>query len=621
MPGLNGRYELDDTVNLTRNSQVQLHFGDPEFLSRALGSGIASDLGRPVAMLTFAVEHAFVGEFNPRISKMINLVIHLANLFVLVLLTRTVFKVLLREQVVAKENFEILYRFAPLIALVWAILPANVSSVVYVIQRMNLLAVLFSLLALWLYFWQRESSIEKLLKALILAVAVVFLLLGILSKENAILALLFVVGFEALVRYRQYSKKYRKVFLAGTPIALMVALAGISWFVNAELAGLYATRPFDWVTRLLLQPLALVWYCAGSFLPLAVTPRFFMDFLETSHYLSVPLDAWLAVLFVSILIIGVIWAMVWRASLLIYFSLGWFFLFHLIESSFWPLELGFLHRNYLPSVGLVWGGAFLVVMLLLKLPKKKTALLLSLSLYGVALSTATALESMRWGNTYTFLSSEAEMTPVSARAAYTLGNWLFDNDPADIFCEEMFEQFDKVLEHSPNSYSGYYGYIVASERCGDRLNEVILDDMEQLLADRPLAAGSYLFLDILSESCPSMVYFDCSQLDRLIRAVLSNPSISQDGITGYEMILAKNSFYSGDYEGAIAIAQRILGNEPDHPQAHLLMLDVMYQTGSCEALLEARRVIEQQEIVQAIEREVQPLVERYPDCGLAASEQ
>lgn len=612
---MGGRYELDDTVNLTRNTQVQLFFGDSDFLTRALNSGIASDLGRPVAMLSFALEHAFVGGFDPQISKTINLVIHLLNVLVLVFLTHALLTSLLREKVIDLELFEKLRSTTFIAAFIWAILPSNVSSVVYVIQRMNLLAVLFSLLALWLYFKQRGSPMHIAYRALVLTASLLCITFGVLSKENAVLVVVFIFGFEILAWYRKHLVEYRRIAAVVVSAILVLGVVGISWFAQTELANLYQSRPFDWVTRLSLQPLALLWYCASGFLPLVVSPRFFMDFLETSHYLSVPLDAWLALIAVLIVLLILLWLLVWRASILAYCTLGWFFVFHLIESTFWPLELGFLHRNYLPSIGLVWAGVFLVVLCLGKYAKRSGLILTGAAVYVIALGSATALESIKWGDTYTFLSSEAERNPVSTRAAYTLGNWMFDNDPADIFCEDMFEQFDKVLENSPNSYSGYYGYIVASERCGNRLDEEMLDEMEQLLVDQPLAASSYLFLDILSESCSNMVYFSCDQLNRLIQAVLSNTGITSRESVAYEMVLAKNNFYMGDYQAAVAAAQRILEAEPDHLQAHLVMMDVMYKTGNCDGIATASDVLGGQQLLYLIERDIQPLNERFPDCS------
>jgi hypothetical protein len=49
LPALGGGYLLDDENNFVSNSNVQLEFGDSDFLSRAANSGIASELGRPLS--------------------------------------------------------------------------------------------------------------------------------------------------------------------------------------------------------------------------------------------------------------------------------------------------------------------------------------------------------------------------------------------------------------------------------------------------------------------------------------------------------------------------------------------------------------------------------------------
>ena len=78
-PGLNGGFVFDDYPNIVDNTTLHVHFGSGwfEWVAAAFSSPSA-DLQRPLAMLSFAVNHALTG-LDPYWMKLTNVGIHLAN--------------------------------------------------------------------------------------------------------------------------------------------------------------------------------------------------------------------------------------------------------------------------------------------------------------------------------------------------------------------------------------------------------------------------------------------------------------------------------------------------------------------------------------------------------------
>ncbi|MDH3349024.1 MAG: tetratricopeptide repeat protein, partial [Desulfobulbaceae bacterium] len=99
-----------------------------------------------------------------------------------------------------------------------------------------------------------------------------------------------------------------------------------------------------------------------------------------------------------------------------------FFLNHLIESTAWPLELIFEHRNYLPSLFLFWPISFFIVSKVnhhSRLPNQ-------IIVYGILLSIFTLLTSWTferntvWQTEQSLCQDTNQKAPKQARAVYCL---------------------------------------------------------------------------------------------------------------------------------------------------------------------------------------------------------
>lgn len=345
LPGLSGPFLLDDFHNL-----------EP----LAYGGGIVSwdaaqafvfgreglIAGRPVSMATFLLDD-FTWPSPSWRFKHTNLLFHCLTGFLVFLMVR---KLLVGEMGFQIKNGTWL---AVLAQCLWLVHPLQISTVLYVIQRMTILAALFSVAAFWIYLKIRER-ISSGNNVAAMALSVVFLAvcaLGVLAKQNGILVVGFVVVCELFLLRPLLRADIltlcRRLFWLCCAVVPIAALAIVdSW------NEIYANREFTMGERLVLQGAIVGDYIEKIVLPTVASLNIFDERLVPSSI------SWSNGDFVSGYIALALSILSWclaayKKQRIIVFGFAWFFFFHLMESTIIPLELYFEHRNYLPLLGLV----------------------------------------------------------------------------------------------------------------------------------------------------------------------------------------------------------------------------------------------------------------------------
>ncbi len=79
LPGLRGPFVFDDYPNILNNPAVAVTELSPQALRAAALSNTSGPLGRPLAALSFGIDHYRAGVFHPLAFKLSNLAIHLLN--------------------------------------------------------------------------------------------------------------------------------------------------------------------------------------------------------------------------------------------------------------------------------------------------------------------------------------------------------------------------------------------------------------------------------------------------------------------------------------------------------------------------------------------------------------
>jgi len=311
-PALSSAFQLDDVNNLGGLAAVHengiLYF---------IFSGSAGPTGRPLSLFTFALQYTAWPD-NVFAFKAVNLAIHLACGGLIFLICRKFAGYL-------KFNRGEKLTFSLVVTALWLLHPMQLTTVLYVVQRMTQLATFFILLGVFLYLHIRESYLrERQLKYLVWLGLAVWgcTLLGVLSKENGILLplLLWVINITLLAGSTEdpVIQKWNRIFL-GIPLAALIIYlaAGFDTVLSS-----YHLRPFSMTERLMTEAVILTEYLQHIVVPYPGAFSIYHDDFPVSHGLLSPPWTLGAIIIITFLIVA---AVSYRKKLPVFsFTIFWF---------------------------------------------------------------------------------------------------------------------------------------------------------------------------------------------------------------------------------------------------------------------------------------------------------
>lgn len=422
LPGLTGGFVFDDYANILNNEDLHGETVTLEGLLEAGWSGMAGPLKRPIAMMSFALNYAMTGDFVAGF-KLTNLLIHIINGVLLFWLLR----LLAAAHAAGRDNLN-LPMVAAVAAAVWLVHPLNLTSVLYVVQRMTSLSAMFSFAAMICYCAGRFRLISGARRGwwLIGAGVPVFTALGLLSKENAVLTVPLIALIEVcLFRLRTREARDRGVLIALLVlfVVLPASAALIYCIVDPEfLTRRFAARPFTLEERVLTEARVLWFYLSLLLLPRLSRFGLHHDDYELSTSLFDPITTVVAA--GGIIIAVLVAALCVRRRPLVTFAIGWYLIGHVLESSVVALELVHEHRNYVPIVGIIFALCHGVVVLLQQGAGARLRYLLGGAVILI-LATLTFIRAGDWSDPVTLATVEAQRHPNSFRSVYELGRIQF----------------------------------------------------------------------------------------------------------------------------------------------------------------------------------------------------
>lgn len=446
-PGLSGDFIFDDYPNIVTNKRVHAESLDWQTFKRAVAGYEPGEMGRPVATVSFAANY-YLGEKAPWGYKFAGLCIHLLNAVLVFLLLLRLF----RLPRLATDAWPALAAFA--IALLWAIHPLQVSSVLYVVQRMETLSLTFVLLALLAYLRGRVAQQAGRRGWPWLVVSALMAGIGLLSKETAVLfpvyalALEFtLLGFEAAQpRTRRFLKL---AYALGAAVGLVAFVAVVMPPYLA--ADAFNGRDFNLYERLLTQLRVLPMYLMQMVAPLPGSMTFYYDAYPKSTGWLHPATTLLGGLFLLVLLVGA-WLLRKRMPL-VALGIFWFFCAHLLTSNVFNLELVFEHRNYFALLGVLLVLADLVR----RIPMQDGPALkrFAVGIVLVAFGFLCVLRAATWGEPLHLASDLVAKNPQSARASSDLATLYVGmsgsnpNSPFFDFGRREFERGSLLPNASP----------------------------------------------------------------------------------------------------------------------------------------------------------------------------
>lgn len=460
-PGLSGGFVFDDDANILQNINLRVSDASWQNFWSASVSGNAGPLGRPVALLTFAINYYIADGFFSFQFKFVNLLIHLINSILIGIFAQIVCCVIVDNE---RPGLSGKMAWAGwVVALLWALHPLNLTAVLYVVQRMTSLCTLFGMAGLAIYSCYRYKTYSTLIlkrpvsAACVSAVAVgVLFVLSALSKETGVLfaPLLFLVEWQVF-RFRY---KNEEIYIGGLKLrwllfsTLILLTVWVAIFKLPSMIGesAFANRDFSLVERILTQARVLIFYLRMLLVPKNSSLSLYHDDFETSRAIFDPPATAISL---AILLSITIFAFYMRKRFaVLLFGWMWFLISHLLESTVFPLELVYEHRNYFAIIGLLF--AVPICICYADVRKFGVLAICVVSLYVGLLGFVTYVRSMQWSNTVDWAALEAENRPGSMRANYELARVyiaLMNVDAKKRFGEMADESLKKAASNDPTS--------------------------------------------------------------------------------------------------------------------------------------------------------------------------
>lgn len=418
-------WHLDDDPVIIGNSNVHLKELSLPELARATtffqndSSSQDAFRFRPIATLSFALNW-YAGADRVFGYHLVNVTIHILCAWVLIFLLQSLFRTPNLSGCCEGDEENI----ALLATVLWALHPIQTQAVTYIVQRMTLMVTFFYLCGILCFIHGRIST-KQVPRLGWFSGCFICLLLAMGSKENAVLfplslALVEIVFFKNFSTGAELKASFRIILFSTFATGILSVLLAYSTLSHpfAYISSVSSGRFFTLMERLLTEPRIVIGYLSQIFYPLLT--RFSIEHsVSVSTSLLNPVTTLASIILISGLLVFALFQL--KKIPILSFSIIFYFLNHIIESTVIPLELVFEHRNYLPSAFIFFPVAMSIIKGLRYYQQKGrqpmflicfavTALLL------IVLGVTTYSRNAAWASEKTLWEDALSKAPQSARA-------------------------------------------------------------------------------------------------------------------------------------------------------------------------------------------------------------
>ena len=443
IPALDYSFQFDDQIHIIDNTTLYTHhyIKNPEVWKH--------HGNRPLSRLSFIVSYDLTGN-SVEGFRLVNYLLHLLNTFLIYLLA---LKLLSNISPRDKKHLQLQALF---ISALFLIHPIQIQSVVYIIQRMNLLSAFFVLLSLLIYINIREAFQQKGLtigSALLIPIALILALAGFLSKQNAaVLPFLILV-----IEFIAFSGKQLREKILRYGISL-IFLAIILFFIitNGIPSTNNSTTPLAYFVT---QWEVLIKYIQLIIIPISQN----IDYAHSVQY--PPYNLWVFIFaFIHLVLIG--GAILYKkGNKIVRLGILWFYAAHIIESGIIPIsDIMVEHRNYLPLFGILLilseCGSYLFI-------KYKNAAVIYPVALILAFGTCSFIRIQKWETMESLWTDSAKKNPLNKRAWNNLAYACINSNPS-----KSIQSALKAIQIDSTYYQAYDNLGAALLISGDTNNAI-----------------------------------------------------------------------------------------------------------------------------------------------------
>lgn len=576
-PGLSGPLLLDDAENLLVLSD---YHRSATTWQQVVFENVSSRIGRPVSMLSFLFDVVTRGTlyFN---FKYHNLMLHLLAGSLVFWLAGRLSSIHLPPPRA--------WTMALLATSLWMLSPLQVSTVLYVVQRMTLLSSILVVVGLLCYTLGRQRLEARPGSGwgLILSSYLVWTPLAVLAKENgALLPLLcsvtefFMFRFSATPPIR---KRLLVIHLLFCILPLLIAVVVLLLFPHLAFSS-YAGRDFTLAERLLTQPRVLWDYVLRFFYPSTSGLGVYHDDFPLSTGWFSPITT-----LPALLALGMAGWLVWqwrKGSLVpIGFGVTFFLAGHLLESTALPLEIYFEHRNYLPTMGLALAAAFLVMKTIDSL-SRRWAIFVILAVYFTGLSASTFNQANIWSARETILRTSEIYHPNSSRVSEGLARLVAargNMDRARFYLSKMVAKDNRL--RAGTAIFTIILYCKAKQPIPDSIYQEVAEAFDSRRENSTVAAIKELASLLRQEQCP---HFNQLAYAQALERGISKVGISvSPNLRWFALTYAADEYVSmGEVEQGLKLLSQAEQIFPDRLDPGLIRLRLLLSRCELDAARE-----------------------------------
>ncbi len=390
---------------------------------------------RKLAYLSFMINQKING-YDPFYFRLFNILIHICNtllVYVLSLKTLNLYR--------SSEKDESLHLFIALSgAALFALHPLNINAVAYIIQRMASLATLFVLISLITYIIAAKSEV-MMHKTFWYTATALSVVLGIFSKENAVMAIPLILLYDFIFLSQHDKKVFMKKarFILGIGcltlffMAFFIPIHKITYNVlksftdirNMHMNNEWMAIDAYWspLEHILTEFRVINRYLFLVFLPLPGLLVFDWWGYPVSKGLFEPATTALSILIVTLLIVFSVLKL--KKYPFLSFGILWYFISISLESFIAVgSDLYFEHRNYLPLTGLCFGLCAETIIFLKGKLHRAYVIWIMFFILSALLGMLTLQRNLIWKDQVVFWKDIVHKAPENIRAHIALGNIL-----------------------------------------------------------------------------------------------------------------------------------------------------------------------------------------------------
>ena len=443
----NASWHFDDYPNIVNNPRIHLRDFKCKNVKEALfasyddGKYSGQQLYRPVSMLSFALNW-YMGKDNVFGYHIVNNVIHLVTTCFLFL---TILNLLMSPNLKGKyQGSE--YVVAFLSAVLWAVNPIQTQAVTYIVQRMASIAAMFYIIGIYFYLKTRLSP-PGYKRFLFIVGSLLGFILALGSKENTVtfpiaVAMIEILFFQDLSEKDSRRKMIASLVFVGVSMAGILMILYINGYIPNVLKG-YEKRAFTLNERLMTESRIIMYYLSQIFYPMTSRLSLVHD-IKISTSLFKPWTTIPSILAI-ISLLGIGFSQTIKKPI-IAFSIFFFFINHIIESTIIPLELIYEHRNYLPSFFLFFPVATGLIWMIDYFKKKNSfiqkLLVVSTAILLFSLCASTIVRNRAWATEKTLWEDCIIKAPGLTRPYHNLALYYYQ---ANGYMKKAMEYYNMAL--------------------------------------------------------------------------------------------------------------------------------------------------------------------------------